>query len=1134
MQVSQIDILWIILCASLVFTMQAGFLCLESGLTRNKNAINVALKNVADFALAAFLFWLFGFALMFGDSMGGWIGLSGFLPELGSGSVPWLAAFFFFQVMFCATASTIVSGAVAERMRFASYMVVTALVAGLIYPVFGHWAWGGVTGSGSGWLADMGFVDFAGSTVVHSLGGWVALAGVIVVGSRTGRFVAGERPRVIPAGNLPMAMLGLLILFFGWFGFNGGSTLAMDGRVPGILVNTTLAAVGGILTGLLIGWRFRGYPEVLYALNGAIAGLVAITAGAHALSAANAVMVGGVGAILMVLCHEMLLRLRVDDAVGAIPAHLAAGIWGTLAVGLFGDLSALGTELERHQQVGVQLLGILVCGLWSFVTAYLLLRLINRLMPLRVTPLDESLGLNVSEHGARDELAELIQTMNEQASSGTLDRRVAVEPFTEVGQIAVHYNRLMDTLARAMDQTRAIIRDMKEGVMTFSRDGVLTGVNPGAEHLFGIPAARAVGKPVHLLFEGRDARTETGECAALPNPGERQAYRLKKHDGNRCTVEVSVTESQVGDQVMFTALVRDVTERRQVEEQLQRERDLARVTLASIGDGVITTDESGVIQYINPVAQRLTGVDLSEARGQHIGSVYRLVDEKTGRMMENPVRSVLSGGQPIRRHEHGLLRRRDGRQIPVQDSAAPIRSHEGFIMGVVLVIHDVTVTLNLSRELTYQARHDVLTGILNRRAFEECLTHLLDGAFESDTHHVLGYLDLDQFKVINDTCGHEAGDEALRQITALLGRHVRSADVLARLGGDEFGLLLRDCPMDKACQVAEAMRQSVQDFRFAWQDKSFSLGISIGLVGIGEGHGSLAALLSAADSACYAAKEAGRSQVHVYQPDDQHLLEQHGQVQWVSRLQSALDEDRFRLYVQPIVPLVAGCGCVSVHYEVLLRLREGDQIISPGSFIPAAERYQMMPRIDQWVVRNVLAWLSDNCRRSGGLDGTWCVNLSGASLSDDRFRQSLKADLEQLALPPGTLCLEITESAAIGNLSKVVPFIREVRHLGCLFALDDFGSGLSSFGYLKNLPVDYLKIDGAFVKDIAHDPVDLAMVRAINTIGHEMGLKTIAEFVENEEIMDALGRIGVDFVQGYHIGRPRPLHEIAPVRLMPR
>ncbi len=1132
MNSSQIDILWILLSAALVFTMQAGFLCLESGLTRSKNAINVAIKNVADFAVAVALFWVFGFALMFGSSLLGLVGTGPFLASVGYGTDPWFSAFFIFQAMFCATAATIVSGAVAERMRFSAYVIVTIAVAGLIYPIFGHWAWGGALGGATGWLEGLGFVDFAGATVVHGVGGWVALAAVLVIGPRSGRFDTGRSgPHAITGGNLPLAMLGVLLLFFGWFGFNGGSTLRLDGTVPAILANTTLSAISGILMGLFLGWRLRGQAEVMYALNGAIAGLVAITAGAHAVAASEAVLIGLMGSGVMVLSHEWFLRRRVDDAVGAVPSHLIAGIWGTAAVALFGDLEVLGTGLSRTEQLGVQLVGIATCGLWSFGVAFLVLKGIDRIHPLRVSPEAERIGLNVSEHGAQTELQELLQTMEAQEKTRDLSVRVPVEPFTEVGQIAAGYNRVMDALEKAIDHTRAIIRDVREGIVTVSADGLVRSVNPGAEQLFGMPAAHAIGQPVNVLLAG--CAPDDSARARTWVPGRKLELRIRRQGEAMRYVEISVSESRLGNERILTALLRDVTERRQILDQLQSQRDLAEVTLASIGDGVITTDESGTIQYLNPVAERLTGWALDEARGRGVRQVYRLEDELTSAPMENPVRDVLLRGKEARRHDHGMLIRRDGIHVPVQDTAAPIRDRNGHVIGAVLVFHDVTVTLNLTRELTYQARHDALTGVPNRREFERRLLALLSTPRDSETSHVLCYLDLDQFKVVNDTCGHVAGDELLRQVTTLLRDQVRDSDVLARLGGDEFGILFLGCSLRKATEMAERLRGLIQEFRFSWDGKTFAIGVSIGLVVVSPEDHDLSRLLSAADTACYAAKESGRNRLHVYRKDDDHVVLQHGQMQWVTRLRAALDQDRLRLYAQPIMALPPEAASIS-HYEILVRLEEGGRIVSPEHFIPAAERYGLMPQIDEWVFNNTLSWLGDLFRQRGEIESTFGINLSGASLSDARFREAVFRGLERAGLPTGAICIEVTESSAVANLSKVVEFIRQVKRLGCTFALDDFGSGLSSFAYLKAMPVDYLKIDGSFVKHIERDPIDLAMVQSINTIGHTMGLKTIAEYVESEAVLRHLIELGVDYAQGFHIGQPHPLVDLHHVRMMPR
>ncbi|MDH4572231.1 ammonium transporter [Salinicola acroporae] len=1117
--VAAVDALWVTLGAILVFMMQAGFLCLEAGVTRSKNAINVAMKNVCDFAVAMLVFWCVGFGIMFGSSQGGWFGTTFFFPEFEGEGTYWLAVYFLFQVMFCATAATIVSGAVAERMPFQSYLLITLIVSGLIYPVFGHWAWGGGYTGEPGWLAALGFVDFAGSTVVHSVGGWVALAAVLRIGPRRGRFVSGQATKLMPAGDLPLAMLGVLVLFIGWFGFNGGSTLAFDASVPGVLINTVIAAVSGVMSALLLGWKLRGFAEVLYALNGAIAGLVAITAGAHDLSVDAAVMTGAVGGVLMVLMSEWLLRWRIDDAVGAIPAHLAPGIWGTLAVGLFGDADRLGTGLGWAAQCGVQLLGVVVCGLWAFLVSWLLFGILGRWLPLRVSAEAEEMGLNMAEHGARTELFEFLDAMRQHEEHGEIGARVAADPFTEVGQIAASYNRVSAALERAMTRTQVIMRNLRDGMLTWRSDGVLTAINPGAEALFGVSAETVMGTPVEALIRCR-----------IPAPGQRRELRVLTAAGPR-SLEIQVSEGASGSEAEFAGMVRDITERKRIEEQLSRERELALVTLASIGDGVITTDHSGLVTFLNAEAERLTGWTLEAARQLPVGQIYSLIDEASNNPIDNTARQVLASGKAIASLETRLLVARDGSRWPVQDSAAPIRSRGGYTVGAVVVFQDKTLTRELTRKLNHQASHDALTGLVNRREFERRLQAAL---LDARGFHVLCYLDLDQFKIVNDTCGHRAGDELLRQLSMLLRAQIRDMDLLARLGGDEFGIVFFECDLDDALRVAEGIREAIDDFRFSWEGRTFALGASIGLVALDVGRSVvLSEALSTADAACYAAKEAGRNRVHVYQPDDRQLLDRHGELQWVPRLQAALDQDRLRLYAQSIAS-VANPGDIH-HHEILVRLEENGRLYAPGSFMPSAERYNLIVRIDRWVVRNTLAWLSDRYRHkaSAGID-TWSMNLSGASLSDERFCKELALWVKQAALPAGTLCFEITESAAISQLSTVTRLIHRLKRWGCRFALDDFGAGLSSFAYLKQLPVDYLKIDGAFIKDIDTDPINRAMVEAINTVGHTVGLKTIAEFVETPEVMAQLSRLGIDFAQGYLIDRPQPLENLSDVRVMPR
>ena len=461
---NNIDTLWVIDCAVLVFIMQAGFMCMETGLSRQKNSINVALKNAADFGVSVVIFWIFGFGIMFGTSYNGFFGTDLFLFKTDKAEY---MTYFVFQAMFVATAATIISGAVAERMKFNGYLIMTVLATGIIYPIVGHWAWSSsylskhdtvnqllaVTGSvkTTGWLSDLGFVDFAGSTIVHSVGGWIALAAVMILGPRIGKYSSANKGK-FTGSSFPLAVLGTLILWFGWFGFNGGSNGAMDETVPLILINTFLAAAFGLLTGLGISYLKFKKPDPFYIILGPLAGLVAITAGCNSLTSVYSIFVGCVGAIVAIYINEVLNKYEIDDVVGAVPVHLGAGIWGTIAVGLFGDLEILDTGLDRMSQIKIQLIGIVSIGLFTFISSFIILRLFNRFYPLRVSPAHEELGLNIAEHNAVSVEHDLISILNKQSESGDLKMRGPQDPFTAGGVIGLYYNKLMSKLETSEDE----------------------------------------------------------------------------------------------------------------------------------------------------------------------------------------------------------------------------------------------------------------------------------------------------------------------------------------------------------------------------------------------------------------------------------------------------------------------------------------------------------------------------------------------------------------------------------------------------------------------------------------------------------------------------------------------------------
>jgi diguanylate cyclase (GGDEF)-like protein/PAS domain S-box-containing protein len=533
----------------------------------------------------------------------------------------------------------------------------------------------------------------------------------------------------------------------------------------------------------------------------------------------------------------------------------------------------------------------------------------------------------------------------------------------------------------------------------------------------------------------------------------------------------------------------------------------------------------GDIEYMNTVAEESTGWKLEDARGKAIMDVFNIVDEKSQEAPNNPADLCLKQGKSIMLSGHLLLIHTHRKErLSVEVNASPIRDSNSDVMGAVLVFHDVTELRGLARKLSYQASHDSLTGLINRREFEKRIQLAVESARTQGVRHTLCYMDLDNFKLVNDTSGHGAGDELLKQLTIKLRMELREADTLARLGGDEFGILLEGCSIDNALEPADAIRKIVEEFRFTHDEKIFRVGASIGLAGITTDSGSLSDVLRAADSACFVAKEHGRNRIHIYQENDEALVEQHGQMQWAQRLHEVLEQDRFRLFFQPIEKLNPVAGEEnSIHGEVLIRmLDENNKLIGPGTFIPSAERYGIMPAIDRWVVSNTLRMLGRNATSIK----LCCINLSGLSLSDETFRDFLIKEIESSGITPSQLCFEITETAVIANLNTAASLISSLREMGCKFALDDFGVGLSSFSYLKTLTVDYIKLDGYFVKNMVTDKLDRTMVEAINQVGHSMNIETIAEYVENEKTLEAVRETGIDYAQGYVIAKPAPL-EIA-------
>lgn len=687
-------------------------------------------------------------------------------------------------------------------------------------------------------------------------------------------------------------------------------------------------------------------------------------------------------------------------------------------------------------------------------------------------------------------------------------------------------------LALSESHTRAIVESVFDGIITVDEKGLIISFSSGAENIFEYLENDVVGRPISMLVEEKNSvPNQVVKEFLLPNNniGASEEYReivARRKNGESFPAEFSTTKTERNQELINVLTVRDLSEKKLAEKALFEARERAQVTLQSIGDAVISTNSEGKVEFLNSVAEGLTGWVIEEAHGRPLSDIFKIIDERTRETISDPVQGCLQGGDTIELADNTVLISRNGSEFAIEDSAAPIRDDDGVILGVVLVFKDVTESRRLSQKITHQAAHDALTGLINRQEFERRLARVYETAQTEYSENVLCFMDLDRFKLVNDTCGHIAGDELLRQIAQLMNSVIRRRDTVGRLGGDEFGLLMEHCSEAEASRICKLIINEINEFSFNWDGSRFSVGISIGLVTIVHGSVSGQELMQSADSACYTAKETGRNKIHVYREEDETLLKRQGEVQWAIRLPRALQEDKFRLYFQTIAPIQDDQEAGLQHFEVLLRMIDEDgELILPGSFLPAAERYNLATKIDQWVVEHLFQWFQDNPAQLDKLN-ICAINLSALSLNSETFLPFIIEKFEQYNIPPHKICFEITETVAISNLASATNFIESLKRTGCLFALDDFGSGLSSYAYLKNLQVDILKIDGIFVKDILDDRMDLALVNSITEIAKAMDKKTVAEFVESDLILDKVRSLGVDFAQGYGIAVPQPLDDL--------
>ena len=741
-------------------------------------------------------------------------------------------------------------------------------------------------------------------------------------------------------------------------------------------------------------------------------------------------------------------------------------------------------------------------------------------------------GSSIYLWAARRKILSRVLRLNQETLEASRDasvgRRLTIPDNAETAPLAHTVNRLFDALGERDERIqgrdrllRDFARTLPEIVLIHNEKILLA--NDSAAALVGLEPAQLVGRDVtdlvkpayRALFRKTVAKHVLGEN--IPRRIEMQLI-----NGDQAGLWVEAQSSTIdyrGNRAMLT-IARDVSHRKSLEVSLSRSKRQAQYTLESISEGVITTDNDGRIDYMNLAAETLIGANRDDASGHRLGELFTLVDDADRRPLGDPVERCLAMRRRVNMGRRAVLVTVDGEnEYSVELTASPVRGPSNSISGAVVVFHDVSELRGLTRKMSYQATHDPLTGLVNRREFERRLDEAMDTAHSEEAVHMLFYMDLDRFKAVNDSCGHMAGDNMLREVAALIKDQVRESDFVGRLGGDEFGALLIGCPIEKARQIANDICSAVADYRFVWKDKIFNIGVSVGLVEISHASGTLQDVMSAADSACYMAKQSGRGQVHVYSARDEAVARERGDIQWLRHLQTALHEDSFELAVQPIIAM-HGHAESGPAVEVFIRLDDGlGRATGSAGFLRPAERYQMMPQIDRWVINATLAAISGGEIKLPA-HRSCAINLSGQTLGDESFLGFVVDALDRSGVVPAAICFEVTEAAILSNVQHAQRFIEVLHGIGCEFSLDDFGSGLGSFSSLKHLPVDYLKIDGTYTRNLQTDLVNQEMVNAMIKLARTMEFRVVAEQVEHQEDFDWLREVGVDFVQGHFVEAP--------------
>ena len=728
-------------------------------------------------------------------------------------------------------------------------------------------------------------------------------------------------------------------------------------------------------------------------------------------------------------------------------------------------------------------------------------------------------------------MATLNREMLEASRDASVGRRLSIPRDPDSAQFASTVNRLFDALGERDEKIQGRDRLFKDFTRTLPEiviihDEKILLANESAASLVGLDAPQLVGRDVaDLVKPAYRALFRNAMSKRLAGENVPRRLEIQLINGNETGLWVEAQSSIIefhGDNAILT-VARDVSHRKSLEVSLSRSKRQAQYTLESIAEGVITTDNDGRLDYMNLAAESIIGTNRDDAVGHRIGELFTLVDDADRRPLGDPVERCIAMRRRVNMGRRAVMVSAAGEQEhSVEITASPIRGPGSAISGTVVVFHDVGELRGLTQKMSYQATHDPLTGLINRREFERRLDDAMDSAHAEEAIHMLFYMDLDRFKAVNDSCGHLAGDNMLREVANLIKEQVRDSDFVGRLGGDEFGALLIGCPIEKARQIASDICNAIAGYRFVWKDKIFNIGISIGLVEISHVSGSLQDVMSAADSACYVAKQEGRGKVHVYSARDEAIARERGDIQWLRELQTALHEDKFELAMQPILAMSGGVESGPA-VEVLIRLPDSHgRIADSAEFLRPAERYQLMPEIDRWVVNATLAAIA------GGeikiTSGRSCaINLSGQTLGDESFLGFVVDAMDRTAISPSSICFEVTETAILSNVQHAQRFIEVLHGIGCEFSLDDFGSGLGSFSSLKHLPIDYLKIDGTYTRNLRTDEVNQEMVAAMIKLARKMQFRIVAEQVENQEDFDWLRNSGVDFVQGRFIEAPMPL-----------